>query len=91
MRNHRKPRDTISFNPPTSINDNGRLIHIIFALPGITEEQVRIDLEKTDFILSIVDDDRILRKTIQIPEGARLFKKKFSFGVLEIFLEKPSP
>lgn len=85
------PVENAVFNPPVHVTKNGREIHISIGLPGIAEERIRIDLEKTTFTVSILDHDRPAKKTVRIPKGARFYKKKFSDGVLEIFLEKPVP
>jgi HSP20 family molecular chaperone IbpA len=79
-----------AFNPPVQVNDEGRQIHISIGLPGVTEEQIRIDLEKTLFTLSVLRDDTVLKKSIRIPQGARFFRKSFSDGKLEIVLERPA-
>jgi HSP20 family molecular chaperone IbpA len=79
------------FDPPVHVTKNGREIHISIDLPGVTEEQIRIDLENTLFTVSILNNDKPVKKTVQVPKGARFYKKKFSDGVLEIFLEKPVP
>lgn len=80
-----------SFDPSVHIADDGRYIHVSIDLPGIAEEQIRIDLERTTFTLTIREDERMFEKTIQVPSGARIFKKKVCDGVLEIILEKPVP
>jgi HSP20 family molecular chaperone IbpA len=69
--------------------DDGKYLHVSIGLPGIAEEQIRIDLERTTITLSIWDDERMFEKVIQVPSGARIFKKKVSDGILEIVLEKP--
>ena len=85
------PRERTAFDPPVRVTDDGRRVHISIGLPGVTEEQVRIDLENTTFTLSVSGDGRTLEKAIQVPQAARFYKKKFSGGILEIFLEKPVP
>jgi HSP20 family molecular chaperone IbpA len=89
--NHDTSQKRKAFDPPVRVTDTGREIHISIDLPGVTEEQIRIDLEKTTFTVSIMDHDKPLKKTIRIPKGSRFYKKKFSDGILEIFLEKPAP
>lgn len=86
-----KPQDSTSFDPPVRMTDNGRHIHVTIGLPGIAEEQIRIDLERTTFTLSISENGRTFEKFLQVPQGVRVFRKKFSGGVLEISLEKPVP
>jgi HSP20 family molecular chaperone IbpA len=84
-------KDRNAFDPLIRMTDDDRHIHVSIDLPGITEEQIRIDLEKTTFTVTISGDDNMLRKTIRVPRGVRIFKKKFSDGVLDILLEKPVP
>jgi HSP20 family molecular chaperone IbpA len=91
MKKRDKPQSSTAFDPPILIDDEGRYIQVVIDLPGVVEEQIRIDLEKNTFTLSILDDEMTFRKSIQVPEGARIFKKKFSDGVLNISLEKPGP
>lgn len=78
-----------AFDPPVRVTDTGREIQLRISLPGVTEEQIRIDLEKTTFTISVLDHDTVRKKTIRVPDGARIFRKAFLFGVLEIGLEKP--
>ena len=87
--NHDKLNNSASFDPPLRMTTEGRLIHISIALPGISEEQIRIDLERTMFTVSILNTGTTLKKDIQVPPGTRFSKKKFADGVLDIFLEKP--
>ena len=89
--NNDKHEDNGSFDPPVRMTDDGRCIHVSIGLPGVAEEQIRIDLEKTTFIVSISENEKTFKKAIKVPQGARFFKKKFSDGVLEIVLEKPVP
>jgi len=88
--NHDISQKRKAFDPPVRVTDTGREIHISIDLPGVTEEQIRIDLERTTFTVSIMDHDKPLKKTIQVQKGSRISKKRFSDGILEIFLEKPS-
>ena len=76
------------FNPPIRVTEEDRYIHVSIDLPGLVEEQIRIDLEKTSFTVSVIENEKSLRKTIRIPCRARLFKKNFNSGILDIYLEK---
>ena len=78
-----------SFDPPVRVSYEGRQYHICVDLPDATEEQIRIDLEKTALTLTVSRNGTMVRKVIRIPKGLRIFRKKVSDGVLEIFLEKP--
>ena len=73
------------------MRDEGRMVHISIPLPGVTEEQIRIDLENTTVTLSITTDHQIVKKAIRLPYGTRFFKKKFHDGILEIVLERTAP
>jgi HSP20 family molecular chaperone IbpA len=79
------------FHPPVSMTDDDRNVHISIDLPGVKEEQIRIDLEKKTLTISISADGKTLKKIIHIPGGARFFQKKLSEGKLEIILEKTAP
>ena len=84
-------KDSNGFDPPVRMTDDGRHIHVSIDLPGIAEEQIRIDLEKTTCTVCISDMEKTIKKAIQVPQGARFFQKRFSDGVLDIVLEKPAP
>lgn len=90
MKKQGNKKNSLAFDPPISMTDDGRRRCIRVDLPGVPEEKIRIDLEKTTFTVSISGDENTLRKAIQVPEGVRIFKKKFADGVLEIILEKPA-
>ncbi|OPX61766.1 MULTISPECIES: CS domain-containing protein [unclassified Methanoregula] len=84
-----RPEENSTFDPPVHISYHGRECHICVDLPDTTEEQIRIDLEKTALTLSIIRDGSVDKKIIRIPGELRLFRKKVTSGVLEIVLEKP--
>ena len=90
MRKRNTLQEESGFDPPISTSFTGRHIYLTIDLRGVAEEQIRIDLEKTTFTLSISANEKTYRKVIRIPEGVRLFRKKFSDGMLEIVLEKPA-
>jgi HSP20 family molecular chaperone IbpA len=75
--------------PPTGISESGRLICIISQIHGFPEEEIRIDLEKNQLVISTSNDKTALLQTITVPEGSRISKKKFRDGILEIILERP--
>ena len=75
--------------PPTGISERGGSICIVSQLHGIPEEDIRIDLEKTQLVISaLIRTEKVIRKII-VPDGSRISKKKFSDGILEIILERP--
>jgi len=86
---HDTPGGSPVFDPPIRMTTDGRHISISIALPDVSEEQIRIDLEKTTFTLSVMNDGTIVKKDIRVPRGTRICKKKFASGVLDISLEKP--
>ena len=86
---HDNHNNGTSFDPPLRMTTEGRYIHISIALPGVSEEQIRIDLEKTTFTVSVLKTGKMLKTDIRVPEGTRLSKKKFADGVLDLTLEKP--
>jgi HSP20 family molecular chaperone IbpA len=87
-RRQRKDKKTVIV-PITGISENGRSICIISQLHGIPEEDIRIDLEKTQLIISaLVRTEKVMRK-ITVPDGSQISKKKFRDGILEIILERP--
>jgi HSP20 family molecular chaperone IbpA len=84
----RKDEKTIIV-PPTGISESGRLICIVSQIHGIPEEEIRIDLEKTQLVISTSNEKTAILQTITVPEGSRISKKKFRDGILEIILERP--
>jgi len=74
--------------PVTSLYDEGKYFRIIVQLRGIPEEKIRIDLEKTTITISVTYDGKRYKKDITIPSEARLSKKRFINGSLELILEK---
>jgi HSP20 family molecular chaperone IbpA len=75
--------------PPTGISEQGRSICIIMHLHGIPEENVRIDLEKVQLIVSAAKPDGQFLQKITVPSGSRISRKKFRDGILELTLERP--
>ena len=83
-----KKKKTI-FAPPTGISENGGSICIISLLYGIPEEDIRIELEKRQLVISALMPDAIVKREILVPEGSRIVKRKLRDGILEIILETP--
>lgn len=79
------------FNPPVQITEERRNIQIIVSLPGVTEEQIRIEHGKENLLITIHDGKTIRQKEIVIPQAERIVKKRFFDGVLDITLEKSRP
>ena len=76
--------------PATTITNEEKFLHIVIELPGVAEEKIRIDLENSSTMITIVanDDEKQYKKIIPIPCEVRFSKKRFSKGVLELILEK---
>ena len=79
-----------TFEPETTLVDEGKFLRILTELPGIAEEKIRIDLENSSTSVTIVANDtwKQYKKVIVIPCEVRFSKKRFSDGVLELTLEK---
>jgi len=88
-RTKKKNGEKTIISPPTGISQSGRSIYIISQLHGIPEENIRIDLEKKQLIISASKPDAMVMRKISVPEGSRISKKKFHNGILEIILEMP--
>jgi HSP20 family molecular chaperone IbpA len=74
--------------PATTLIDEGNFLRILTELPGIMEEKIKIDLEKTTVTIVASDTLKEYKKVIIIPCEVRFCKKRFSHGVLELTLEK---
>lgn len=86
----RKPKkEKTVIVPPAGVSESGRQICVITHLHGIPEEQIRIDLDRTRLIITSSKTDTPVKKTIRVPEGSRICRKKFRDGILEITLERP--
>ncbi len=80
-----------SIEPVTDLQDIGTILRVVVELPGLPEEKIKIDLEKT--ILAIHASDGAIRykKVIRLPCEVRLSRKRFFNGTLELVLEKTIP
>ncbi|HPM62515.1 MAG TPA: hypothetical protein PK955_08565 [Methanoregulaceae archaeon] len=75
-------------DPPVQITEESRRIRVIVGLPGVAEEQIRIDHREKNLVVTIHDRGTVLKKEIVIPPAERIVKRRFFDGVLEISLEK---
>jgi HSP20 family molecular chaperone IbpA len=73
----------------TGISETGISFKIICQLPGISEEEIRIDREGTQLIISTSHQNPTLVQKITVPADSTISKKKFRDGTLEIILERP--
>jgi len=87
--NKDNPEDRNRFNPPVRITETDRHVSITIVLDDVSEEQIRIDLEKTNLTVTVSADGEQRSRVIHVPDGVRFFRKKFSNGVLDIYFEKP--
>ena len=71
-----------------TVTAEGRSLRITAELPGVGEEMIRIDLDGKVLTISVDGRGRRHRECIALPCEARLGRKRFSNGVLELFLEK---
>jgi HSP20 family molecular chaperone IbpA len=76
--------------PPTEVTDNGGFLCVTCHLHGIPEEEIRIDLEKSQLTLRASKQNETYLRIVTVPEGSRITRKKFHDGILEIILERPS-
>jgi HSP20 family molecular chaperone IbpA len=88
MKKTEKTQRSIEFDPPIRRHSDANRYNISVSLPGVAEEQIRIDLEDSTLTLTLMENKEKFQTEIHVPEGARIFRKKFSEGVLEISLEK---
>jgi HSP20 family molecular chaperone IbpA len=66
----------------------GSGIRITEELPGAGEEMIHIDLDEKVLTISVDGKGQRYGKAIVLPCEARLARKRFHNGVLELYLEK---
>jgi HSP20 family molecular chaperone IbpA len=74
--------------PVTTLLEEGKFLRILTELPGMAEEKIKIDLEKTTVTIVASDNGTHYKKVITLPGEVSFYKKRFSEGVLELILEK---
>ncbi len=87
--NKKKKGEKPSIVSSTGISETGISFKIICHLPGISEEEIRIDREGTRLIISTSNQNPTLVQNITVPADSYICKKKFHDGTLEITLERP--
>ncbi len=80
------PAETVE--PATTLIDGGKFLHILTELPGVHEEMIRIDVEKTTVTIAASDAGKQVKKMITLPCEVSFCMKRFSGGVLTVTLEK---
>ena len=79
----------ISKEPSVGIAEDERYIRIRSILPGLREEQLRLEIEDETLTISAGNGKGEYKKEITVPALTRFFRKRFHEGILEIILEKP--
>jgi HSP20 family molecular chaperone IbpA len=87
-KNKEEKPEKVTIEPVTDLFDEGDYLRIIAELPGLSEEKIRITLEKTTLTISASEKGRHYRKKILLPCDAILDKKRYQNGILELTLEK---
>jgi HSP20 family molecular chaperone IbpA len=87
-KNVKDARNSNNIEPETTFLDDGKFFCILTKLPGIPEEKIRIELEQTTVTITGSNDVHSYQKVIVLPSDARFSSKRFSDGILELFLEK---
>ncbi|HJX56643.1 MAG TPA: Hsp20/alpha crystallin family protein [Methanoregula sp.] len=82
------PGPAKTIEPATTLLDEGKFLHILTELPGVHEEMIRIDVEKTTVTIAASDAGKQVRKMITFPCEVSFCMKRFSEGVLTLTLEK---
>jgi HSP20 family molecular chaperone IbpA len=73
---------------PAHICEKGRTISVSLTINSVPEEELQIDLEKTQLLIS-TSKQTMKTLIITIPVGSRIRKKTFHNGILQVILEKP--
>ena len=81
-----RPGETVE--PATTLLDEGKFLQILTELPGVHEEMIRIDVEKTTVTIAASDAGKQVKKMITLPCEVSFCMKRFSEGVLTLTLEK---
>jgi len=82
------PGSAETVEPATTLLDEGKYLHILTELPGVHEEMIKIDVEKTTVTIAASDAGKQVRKMITFPCEVSFCMKRFSEGVLTLTLEK---
>ena len=80
-----------TIEPVTTLFDEEKILRIRSELPGISEEKIRIDLDKNSVTIWASGTENQYKKVISLPFDVKFSKKRFSEGVLELTLEKTIP
>ena len=89
MNKNQESSSRMSKEPSIGIAEDDRYIRISSILPGLTEEQLRMEIEDETLTISAVNGEGLYKKEIPVPARTRFSRKRFREGILEIILEKP--
>jgi HSP20 family protein len=70
--------------PLVDIFDETNYIRVIVELPGVSEEDIRVEVEKRKIILDATSKERKYRKTIELSCDVKDIKKRYKNGILEL-------
>jgi len=70
--------------PLVDIFDETNYIRVIVELPGVSEEDIRVEVEKRKIILDATSKERRYRKTIELSCDVKDIKKRYKNGILEL-------
>ena len=75
---------------PYLLTEEAGGLRVVAQFDGVDEESIRIDLEGRTLVISARGKGKQYRMAIALPWAARLGKKRFGRGVLDLCLERPS-
>jgi len=74
---------------PVDVFEGERKIRLIAELPGINEEDIKIDLNENVLVVFAYGKDRTYYKNIELPSPSEnIIGRLYNSGFLEIILEK---
>jgi HSP20 family protein len=76
--------------PMVDIFDEGDYIKLIAELPGVSEEDIKVEIEKRKIVLDARSKERRYHKTIELPCACAVkdVKKRYKNGILELEVVK---
>ena len=77
--------------PLVDLLDEPRQLRLFAEVPGVDEEDIRVNVEDNKVTIHADTDTRKYHKDIPLPCKARMTKSSYKNGVLEVLLEKDAP
>ncbi len=71
--------------PLIDVIDKGKTITVLAELPGVEEKLIKVNIKGKDLTISV---PKKFRKNLKLKANAKLVKKHYKNGVLELTLEK---